>query len=53
MSEMIRFFFVTVAGVIIDIAIAYALAAQLGVPLWLAATIGFVTAASCNYIAHQ
>ena len=53
MSELVRFFTVTVLGVIIDIALAYALATQLGVPLWLAATIGFVTAASCNYVAHQ
>lgn len=53
MTELVRFFTVTVLGVVIDIAIAYALATQLGVPLWLAATIGFVTAASCNYVAHQ
>lgn len=53
MSELVRFFTVTVLGVIIDIALAYALATQLGVPLWLAATIGFATAASCNYVAHQ
>ncbi|MDP4604967.1 MAG: GtrA family protein [Erythrobacter sp.] len=53
MSELARFFAVTVLGVVIDIAIAYALATQFGVPLWLAATIGFVTAAGCNYIAHQ
>ncbi len=53
MNELARFFAVTVAGVVIDIAIAYALATQLGVPLWLAATIGFVTAAACNYVAHQ
>ena len=53
MSELIRFFAVTVVGVVLDIAIAYWLATRFGVPLWLAATIGFVMAASFNYIAHQ
>ncbi len=48
-----RFFAVTVVGVLIDIALAYALAAYFGMPLWLAASIGFVTAASFNYVAHQ
>lgn len=53
MSELLRFFTVTVLGVILDIALAYTLATQAGLPLWLAATIGFVTAASFNYVAHQ
>lgn len=53
MSEIIRFFGVTVLGVVIDIAIAWALHTYLGVPLWLAATCGFVLAASGNYVLHQ
>ena len=53
MSEFLRFFSVTVLGVILDIAIAYTLADAFGVPLWLAATIGFVIAASANYVVHQ
>ena len=53
MSELIRFLSVTVLGVVIDIAIAYALHTYAGVPLWLAATIGFVLAASGNYLLHQ
>lgn len=53
MSELIRFFGVTVLGVIVDIAIAWALHTYAGVPLWVAATIGFVLAASGNYILHQ
>lgn len=53
MSELFRFFVVTVLGVVLDIAIAYALAAHFGLALWLAATVGFVTAASINYVAHQ
>lgn len=53
MNELIRFFAVTVLGVVLDIAIAYALAVHFGLALWLAATIGFVMAASVNYVAHQ
>lgn len=53
MSELVRFFGVTVLGVVIDIAIAWALHTYAGVPLWLAATCGFVLAASGNYILHQ
>lgn len=53
MNEMLRFFAVTVAGVVLDLAIAYLLASHWGLPLWLAAGIGFVIAASANYIAHQ
>lgn len=53
MNEMLRFFVVTVAGVVLDLAIAYLLASQMGLPLWLAAGVGFVIAACANYIAHQ
>ena len=53
MSELLRFFAVTVLGVVIDLAIAFALHTGLGVPLWIAAAIGFTLAASANYIIHQ
>ena len=53
MSELVRFFAVTVMGVILDLAIAFVLHQWAGVPLWLAAAIGFTLAASANYIIHQ
>lgn len=53
MSEMLRFFVVTVLGVVLDIAIAYALHELGSVPLALAAVIGFVCAAAANYVLHQ
>jgi len=53
MSEILRFSIVTVLGVVLDIVIAYALHELGGVPLALAAVIGFVCAASGNYILHQ
>jgi putative flippase GtrA len=53
MNELLRFFAVTVLGVVIDLAIALALHSALGVPLWLAAAIGFTLAASANYVIHQ
>lgn len=53
MSQLLRFFVVTVLGVIIDLAIAFALHSFAGVPLWLAAAIGFTLAAATNYVIHQ
>ena len=53
MSELLRFFAVTALGVVLDIAIAYALHSLAGVPLWLAAMIGFTIAAGANYLLHQ
>ena len=53
MSEILRFLLVTVLGVVLDIAIAYALHELAGVPLALAALVGFVCAASANYVLHQ
>ncbi|OBV10334.1 GtrA family protein [Erythrobacter dokdonensis] len=53
MTELLRFFTVTVLGVVIDLAIAFGLHTGLGVPLWLAAAIGFTVAASANYVIHQ
>ncbi|WP_298334420.1 GtrA family protein [uncultured Erythrobacter sp.] len=53
MSEMLRFFTVTVLGVVLDIGIAYGLHEIAGVSLALAAVMGFVCAASFNYVLHQ
>lgn len=53
MTEFMRFLAVTVLGVIIDLAIAFALHRFAEVPLWLAAAIGFTIAASANYVIHQ
>jgi putative flippase GtrA len=53
MSQLARFFAVTVLGVILDLAIAFALHQWAGVPLWLAAAMGFALAASANYVIHQ
>ena len=53
MSQLVRFLAVTVLGVILDLAIAYALHAYAGLPLWLAAATGFALAASANYVIHQ
>ena len=46
MSQFVRFFAVTVLGVILDLAIAFALHQWAGVPLWLAAATGFVAKAT-------
>ena len=53
MNELARFLAVTVLGVILDLAIAFALHTGLGVPLWLAAATGFALAAGVNYVIHQ
>ena len=53
MSEFVRFFGVTVLGVVIDIAIAWALHTYASVPLWIAARCGFALAALGNYVLHQ
>ena len=48
--------FIVVASrqaVILDIGIAYVLARGFGIPLWLAATAGFVVAALVNYVLHE
>jgi putative flippase GtrA len=53
MSQLVRFFAVTVLGVFLDLAIAFALHTYAGVPLWLAAATGFTMAAAANYVIHQ
>ena len=51
--EVLRFTIVAVVGVIVDIGISYCLASELGVTLWIAATVGFSSAALANYVAHE
>ena len=53
MMEIMRFFIVSVGGVVVDVAISYAVASQLGMPLWLAAAVGFTVAAVGNYVLHE
>lgn len=51
--EAARFLAVAVLGLIIDLAVAWSAARFLGMPLWLAAALGFVVAASLNYVLHE
>lgn len=51
--EVARFFAVAVAGLIVDLAVAWSAARLLGLPLWLAAGLGFVSAAAMNYVLHE
>ncbi len=51
--EIVRFFIVSIGGVVVDIAISYAVASQFGAPLWLAAAVGFTVAAVGNYVLHE
>lgn len=53
MKELTRFFFVSVGGVAVDIALAYAIATMLGTPLWIAVAASFSVAAFGNYILHE
>ena len=50
---MVRFFLVSVAGLAVDIGIAFSIATLLGAPLWIAAATGFLVAACGNYILHK
>ncbi|KAA8606145.1 hypothetical protein AL036_15860 [Salipiger aestuarii] len=51
--EILRFFSVSVLGVVADLAIAWTAAQLFGLPLWLGATIGFTAAAAGNYALHE
>lgn len=53
MKELIRFFWVSVIGGVVDIALAYVSATILEIPLWIAAAAGFSVAAFGNYILHE
>jgi putative flippase GtrA len=50
--EFLRFLSVSVLGVAVDIGIGWLLA-SLGLPLWLAAAVGFAVAAALNYALHR
>jgi putative flippase GtrA len=53
MRELARFGMVTLLGLIVDLAVAIVLTRVAGLPLWLAAAVGFVSGAICNYIIHE
>ena len=51
--EALRFLMVSAAGVVLDLAISFSTAELFGLPLWIAAAIGFLVAAAANYVAHE
>jgi putative flippase GtrA len=51
--EATRFLAVAVAGLIVDLAVAWSAAHFLDMPLWLAAVAGFAVAATFNYALHE
>lgn len=53
MPEIVRFLFVSSAGLLLDLAIAWGAARFFGAPLSLAAAIGFIVAAVLNYSLHE
>lgn len=53
MMELTRFLAVTVAGFLLDLGVAWSAATVLSLPLWFAATLGFVVAAGVNYVLHE
>ncbi|MEO8241903.1 MAG: GtrA family protein [bacterium] len=50
--EFARFLTVSLIGVVVDIALSWTLTAQFGLPLWLAAALGFTVAAGLNFVLH-
>jgi len=53
MIEATRFFAVTLAGLVLDLTVAWGAARLLDLPLWLASASGFLLAAAANYAAHE
>lgn len=51
--EFARFFIVAVAGLALDLAVAWSAARFFGLPLWLSAATGFTVAAIANYTLHE
>jgi putative flippase GtrA len=51
--EATRFLAVAVAGLIVDLAVAWSAARFLNMPLWLATATGFAVAATLNYALHE
>lgn len=52
-GEILRFGLVAVAGLVLDIALSWSLAVLAGLPLTLAAAVGFCAAAAMNYLLHE
>ncbi|MBE1283553.1 MAG: GtrA family protein [Rhodobacteraceae bacterium] len=52
-GELVRFAVVALAGLVVDIAVAWSLAVPFGFDLVLAATIGFSCGAAVNYVLHE
>lgn len=52
-AALIRFGLVAVAGLAVDLAVAWSIAAVAGFPLPIAALCGFLVAASGNYVLHE
>lgn len=53
MIEAARFFAVAIAGLVLDLAVAWSAVRLLGLPLWLAAAVGFAVGAGVNYALHE
>lgn len=51
--DALRFLVIAVAGVVLDLAISFMMVELFGVPLLIAAAVGFILAAIVNYIAHE
>ena len=51
--EAVRFFAVAAAGFVLDIGVAWSVERFLGLPIWIAAAIGFAFAALMNYVLHE
>ncbi len=51
--EASRFLIVSIIGLVFDIAVAWVASRYFGLPLWLAAIIGFCMAATLNYVLHE
>lgn len=51
--EMLRFAVVLVAGLAVDLAVGFTLATLVGLPLALAAAVGFGAGALFNYVLHE
>ena len=51
--QIARFFFVAGSGLVLDIAVAWSAKNFLGLPIWLAASLGFGLGAITNYALHE
>ena len=51
--ELARFLIVSIAGIILDIVVAYLIIFALGTPVWVAAGFGFFAATCFNYLLHE